>query len=95
MHGTIHPLDETLDDHYNGRCAMLPVVKGLPLVSDVKGEEWFRSLSADEQRKMMGPGRYDAYTDGKFDFDALSVQRPDETYGRMRFESTLAELIGE
>jgi hypothetical protein len=93
-HGTLHPNSETLNDHHNGRCAMLPAVDGANPVTQ-GGQAWFDGLDPAQQRAMMGAGRYEAYTAGKFDFAAQSTTRNDDVYGDMRVEATLKELIGE
>ena len=93
-HGTEHPLDEPLDDHYNGRCVALPLtVFGNPI--EEPGTSWFEKASEAQQRAMMGVGKYEAWKDGKFSLDAMPSQRPVEVYGKMRFEASLKELIGE
>ena len=92
MHGTIHDMSEPLDDHHNGRCTMLPLsIFGNPVTQS--GEDWFRSQSTEQQRAMMGSGKYQAWQEGKFEFGALSTQRPDEVYGQMRTETPLKDLI--
>jgi hypothetical protein len=96
MHGTLHSTDEVLDDHHNGRCTMLPALyedTANPVTQS--GQEWFDALPAEQQRAMMGPGRHDAYSAGKFEFGALSATRTDAVYGTMRSEASLQELLGE
>jgi hypothetical protein len=95
QHGTIHDLSETLDDHHNGRCAPIPVVLNQPLLPEDAGKTWFEEQDEDTQRAMMGPGKFDAWQEGKFDLDALSSQHDDDVYGTMRAETTLGELVGE
>jgi SPP1 gp7 family putative phage head morphogenesis protein len=95
MHGTIHSLDETLNDHYNGRCSMLPIVEKQAPFPDASGELWFTSLPIAEQRQMMGPGKWNAWVTGGFAFSELSVEKEDPTYGTMRTEATLKSLTGE
>lgn len=97
MHGTFHTNDETLNDHHNGLCTMLPAVIGAgnPLGSETAGQDWFRGLSEQEQRDMMGAGKFDAWKEGKFELDALSTTRQDQVYGEMRTETALKELVGE
>ena len=96
MHGTFHTLDEVLDDHYCGRCAMLPAVKGLPrVVEEGAGEAWFREQPEATQRGILGPGRLDAWNNELFEFSALSKQVDDAVYGSMRTESSLLDLLGE
>jgi hypothetical protein len=94
MHGTLHDLDESLDDHFNGRCCALPYIEGLsePIQS---GEEWFNSLSEAEQRGIMGNNKYEAYKEGKFEFSQLSRQQVNDIFGSMRTVTPLKDLIGE
>lgn len=93
-HGTIHDLDETLDGHYNCRCAPLPYIEGM--TDEVgKGEDWFNNLSESEQKDFMGASKYDAYKSGAFEFSQLSTQKPNEVYGTMRTVASLRELVGE
>lgn len=92
MHGTIHSLDETLNDHHNGRCAMIPIV-GEPIISTDAGIQWFNSLSEAQQKAMMGKGRFEAWKDGKFDLPDISSVYNDEVYGDMRRETPLKDLI--
>lgn len=94
QHGTVHPLEEVLDGHYNCRCAPLPFIEGI--TDDVQaGQAWFDGLSESEQKSMMGPGKYDAYKAGKFEFSALSNQQDNEVYGTMRTETALKDLVPE
>jgi len=97
MHGTFHTNDETLDDHHNGLCTMLPAVIGMdnPLGSDTAGKDWFESLSESEQQKYMGEGKFEAWKEGKFDFSQLSTEKENDVYGMMRGETPLKDLIGE
>lgn len=91
QHGTVHDLDETLNDHHNGRCAALPVVKGRNPIEE-SGESWFNQLSPEKQREILGPGKHDALSEGRFSFGDLSAAHPDDVYGSMRSVATLAEL---
>jgi len=94
QHGTFHTNDETLDDHYNGHCTMIPkVFKGNPDITT--GADWFNSLTEQDQRSYMGDAKYEAWQEGKFEFSALSKQGHDDVYGSMRTEASLSELLGE
>lgn len=94
QHGTVHPLDETLDDHYNGSCVPIPYIEGF--TDNVQsGEDWFNSLAEKNQREILGSGKYDAYKEGKFQFSRLSKQVENDVYGSMRTVASLAELTGE
>ncbi|MCO6442792.1 MAG: Hint domain-containing protein, partial [Anaerolineae bacterium] len=54
-------------------CAAIPIVRG-GLVADSigTGEAWFDGLSDAQKREIMGPGRYDLYTSGRWDWRAVS-----------------------
>ena len=92
QHGTVHPLSEKLDDHYNGRCVALPYMGDS--VPEVSGEEWFNRQSEEQQKQMMGESKYAAWKDGKFSFSDLSTQHEDGVYGLMRGETSLKDLLG-
>ena len=93
MHGTIHGLDETLDDHHNGRCAMLPYLGDN--APEATGKDWFERQDEATQKAMMGNEKFEAWKSGKFEFGQLSSTHTDDVYGEMRGETPLKDLIGE
>ena len=104
LHGSFHTLDETLNDHDQGRCAALPspityADLGLDISEDTtppeSGEDWFNRQPESTQREMMGAGKYDAWQKGKFEFGQLSRDYEHPAYGTLRREATLGELTGE
>lgn len=92
--GSIHDLNETLDGHHNCRCSPIPYIEGLS-EEPQRGEAWFNEQSEETQRNLLGPGKYDAYKAGKFEFSQLSRRVEDLVYGTMRSETPLKDLIGE
>ena len=96
QNGTRHELDESLSDHDNGRCAMVPEVLGNNPIDNMQtGEDWFNGLSEDQQRSIMGPGKFDAWQAGKFDFGQLSRLQDHPTWGQVWSETPLKDLVGE
>lgn len=93
MHGTIHSIDESLNDHHNGRCAMIPIVDGELLVEENAGQTWFNGLGQAQQKVMMGKGRYEAWKSGNFELPAISTFYNDAVYGQMRREASLKDLV--
>jgi hypothetical protein len=100
--GTVHPVTETLNDHDNGLCYMLPCPVsykelGLDISDPVRnvqtGEQWFRSLPEAKQRAIMGKGKYEAWQEGKFEFKQLSRTQPHSVWGEVRSETPLKELV--
>lgn len=94
QHGTIHPIEEPLNDHHNGRCVAIPLVTGFPNPVAETGAEWFGRQSEATQKKLMGRQFYEAWKAGMFDLSEMSTTRFDEVYGDMRVEARLWELLG-
>lgn len=95
QHGTIHPLEEILNDHHNGRCAMLPYMEAFGNPIEQGGIEWFEGLPEAQQRAILGPGKFEAWKAGKFTLDQLSREVENDVYGAMRSVTPLKDLIGE
>jgi hypothetical protein len=95
QHGSVHGLDEALDDHYNGECVPLPYIPQFGNPIEQSGQEWFEKQPEAEQRKMMGGEKYDAWKGGKFSFEKLSKHVENEVYGTMSVVTPLKELVGE
>ena len=93
MHGTEHTLDETLDDHYNGECAMLPLIPEFGNPVEQAGQAWFDSQPQERQIDLMGKSKYEAYKAGNFEFSALSNLQDNDVYGQMRTETSLKDLV--
>jgi SPP1 gp7 family putative phage head morphogenesis protein len=95
LHGSgPYPLDEPLNDHYNGRCTMIPAVTGFGNPIEQGGKDYFDSLNEGKQRDLLGKEKYEAYKGGAFEFKDLSTTRADAVYGDMRVETPLWELLG-
>ena len=67
MHGTVHSVDEVLNDHHAGRCAAIPIVPlaarlGIPEPDLGDAEQWLRSQPESVQQMMLGKGVYEGYT---------------------------------
>jgi hypothetical protein len=93
MHGTIHDSTEQLDDHYNGNCEPIPM-QGEELSGIQTGEEYFNMLSEDEQNKILGREKADAYRGGAFSLSDMAKTVADPVYGNMVVETPLWELLG-
>lgn len=94
LHGTIHPMDEILNDHHSGRCSMIPLVRGYPNPVEETGFDWFSRQPESVQRKMMGREFYDAWKGGAFDLSDIPGEYHNEVYGPMRRTRPLWELLG-
>ena len=82
LDGKVYKTSEPLSDHPNGRCAMVPIVDGMPEVKWESGEDWFNRQDEDIQRDMLGPKRYKAFKDNQFDFERLAQIQSEPTWGK-------------
>jgi SPP1 gp7 family putative phage head morphogenesis protein len=83
QHGSIHTLDEPgPNDHPQGRCARNVLTKSwADLGFDITeppsvtpdAQTVFDGLSAEQQKSILGPAKYQAYAAGQFPMDAWSV----------------------
>ncbi len=108
MHGTIHSLDERLDEHVNGRCAMAPVTRtweelGFPKdvadlappppPSKIPGTKAFAALSEADQLAILGPGKLKLYKSGQIRLEDLVHQTFNVRWGSMRREASIAQAL--
>lgn len=103
LHGQLFPLEEEFSDHWCGRCSPRPeTISMAELGLDIpetrpemqSGEDWFRQQSAAVQRAMMGPGKYNAWVAGEFEFGQLAQESHDPIWGRVHSEQSLESLVG-
>jgi SPP1 gp7 family putative phage head morphogenesis protein len=104
-HGSFHTLDETLDDHPQGRCVPTPKTKtwaelGYPDIADTQmviedGATRFARLSADEQRQILGDAGYRAYSAGAVSLSDFAGTRTSAEWGSTSHRRSLREILGE
>ncbi len=79
--GRTYPLGTTFESHVNCRCSLVPILRNVPPVQFQTGQEWFRQQPEAAQRRILGPGRYDAWQNqGATLDDMVTIQRND-TWG--------------
>lgn len=94
MHGTFHPSTERLNDHHNGRCAMLPAVKGFGNPLKQSGVDIFNAMSDADKQALLGRDYFKAWRDGLYSFDQISMEFENDVYGPMRSVTPLLQLLG-
>ncbi len=107
MHGTIHPLEEKLDDHPNGRCAPAPATRSWEEIlgergrglTDTRpkiktGEERFSALPEASQRKILGKKAFVLYQSGAVKLSDFAGFRHDAEWGRSLYERSAKEIVG-
>lgn len=92
MHGTTHPLTERLDDHPNGRCVMLPLLRNARQWRPEAGVDQFAKLEPNVQRNILGP-LYELYESGQISLADVVGRRFDPNWGSMRFARSRADIL--
>lgn len=105
MHGTIHTLDEELNDHVQGRCTPIPKTKtwaelGFDDMPDNSiqvetGESAFARLPEADQRAVLGDAGFRAFRDGKVSLTDFVGTRTSQRWGTSRYRRSLTEILGE
>lgn len=97
MDGTFHKLDEHMDDHPNGRCSMISVLRGQEGQKSEwdTGAQWFEKQDEATQRKILGNAGYEAYRGGAVNLVDFVGQRQSRAWGSTRYARSLVEILGE
>ncbi len=85
MDGEFYPIGQgALQDHPNGKCTPIPVREGHE--NDTPrwqtGREWFDGLSEDDQRKLMGNGRFELWKGSGLDIRKTVYNKENKTWGK-------------
>lgn len=93
LHGTRLPVGEPVEDHHQGRCTSIAVVRGFPRDAQT-GEDWFASLPAERQRRIAGPGAFEALKRGDARLSDFVQPYTDPVFGEMIREASLKRALG-
>lgn len=96
LDGVIYPLDAQEDDHQNGRCTWLPVIKDFPGVKVRKrklGKDWFKKLPDATKRRMLGEKAFASYKTGLFNLDDFVVLRDNPGWRPAFYQSTYPQAL--
>jgi hypothetical protein len=91
--GKRYPPGTPIGDHPQGRCSSVPVLRDLPATEWAMGEEWFRTQSQAVQMQILGRGRWEAWDQGQFGFDQLTVKHQHPVWGESLQPAPLYQLV--
>lgn len=95
LHGTVLRPDERINDHWNGRCESVTVVKGRTPPNVETGEAWFERQPETRQRAMMGASEYRAWQDGAITLRDYPRTYTDPVFGEMVAANSLKGMLGD
>lgn len=93
LDGTIYDVAELMALHPQDRCSMVGIVEGFPEPQWKTGEEWFNEQPVTIQRQMLGPGKYNAWKDGLFEFRQLATIKDNPIWGPGARVTSLQNLL--
>lgn len=91
--GEVMELGESLKAHPSCRCTSIPTVMGFKPVQWERGPDWFAKQAPDVQRQILGPGRFNAWKDGRFDLDQLITEKSNGVWGNSLHPTPLRDLL--
>lgn len=91
--GHVYSLDHPFDEHPQGRCSQVPVVKGMPVIRWQTGQAWFLQQPEIVQQRILGPGRFQAWENGDFELPELVTRRDNSTWGGALVPTSLKDLV--
>lgn len=94
LDGTIYDLDAVEDDHQNGRCTWLPVLKE-PYAKQMGkrqlASQWFMKQDSKIQRSMMGGTMFDLWKAGDIDLEDFAVYKNNHKWRGAFYSATINE----
>lgn len=93
LSGKRYPVGTVIQDHHQGRCTSVLVVRGRAL-NVPTGEEWFNGLPERRQLAIAGPGALEALQSGRARMEDFVTTYDDPVFGTMVREASLETAIG-
>lgn len=93
LHGTPVPIGQRVNDHHNGRCTSVAVIRGTTRAVE-PGEVWFERQSPALQQKILGSAGYAAWKAGAVRLSDYAQSYTDPVWGEMIRAASLKGLLG-
>jgi SPP1 gp7 family putative phage head morphogenesis protein len=93
MNGKFFRDDEKMETHWSCRCIPIPILKGFESEPMQSGEDWLKSQPEDIQRKVLGPGKYDLWRQGKISLQDMVAHSHHDSKGWMYHEATISQAL--
>lgn len=92
--GTVYPVKQYFIEHPQGRCVLIPVLETVGPWQYKTGKQWFQEQSANDQREILGEGRFNAWKSGAFELSDLIRIKDNSVWGKSLRTASLKELVG-
>lgn len=71
LDGQEYRLEAEFEEHPQGRCTLIPLVRGVNYDGLGSGRTWFDGLGEEEQIATMGRGRWEAWREGRLPWERM------------------------
>jgi SPP1 gp7 family putative phage head morphogenesis protein len=79
--GRFYRVEDGFDEHPNGRCSLIPVLRNVQPVQFQTGQEWFAQQPEATQRRILGRGRFDIWQRGDATLDDMVSRSWSDDWG--------------
>lgn len=93
--GTVYELATEFEEHVNGRCTCVPILRNSPAPTWLSGRQWFEAQAPEMQRRMLGAGAYNAWRGGAIDLADLVERHEHPVWGASLGVKSLRRALAE
>jgi hypothetical protein len=94
LDGQEYRLEAEFEEHPQGRCTLIPLVRGVNYDGLGSGRAWFEALSEEEQIETMGRGRWEAWRDGRMGWGEMVRRSTHPVWGTSVTPARIAQGNG-
>ena len=90
--GQFYPVDQPIEDHPQGRCTSVPVLRHFAVPGWETGQEWLAKQNPDVQEKIMGEGLHKLYASGQVPLSDMARHIENKTFGGSWVPARVSDL---
>lgn len=94
LHGTRLEVGERVQDHHNGRCIGVPIVRGVER-QVMTGEAYWAALPDENQRALAGDAAYELIRSGRAELRDFVQRYDDPVYNEMIREASVKHVLAQ
>lgn len=90
--GKIYDVATDFEEHPAGRCGLVPIITGVPVVEWQTGTQWLLQQNDTKQQELMGAKAWQAWKGGQVTLDDLVTRHDDPVWGSYLKPTALRDL---
>jgi SPP1 gp7 family putative phage head morphogenesis protein len=93
LDGTIYKLKESFPHHFNCRCTIIPVIKGISPPRRTIGRDWFERQPDRVKQEILGKAAAEAYSRGEVSLKDFVGWATSKQFGKRVYTRSLSTII--